>query len=228
MWMKKILFIDDDKKYVDIIKGILEKNDFEVEGIHTSFEGIELAKKHSYDAYIIDLYLDQFQGVQVGEIIKMHNPKAIIVYVSNSTEANDELRCLRTGGSDFVSKESSIEVFVERVRKAICENKVSQYETILKSEFESLEINQRKGLILKNGEPVHLTNTELKILTLLFEHKNEVISRETIIEEIWQIPFNESEIEPRTIDTHIKNIKRKLGVRSIISVRGVGYRWYEK
>ena len=226
--MKKILFIDDDKKYVGIMKEILEKNDFAIDGVHSSFEGIELAKSHDHDAYIIDLYLDQFQGVQVGEIIKMHNPKAIIIYVSNSTEVTDELRCLRTGGSDFISKESSIEVFVERVRKAISENKVAQFETILKSEFESLEINQRKGIVLKNGELIHLTTTEFKILTLLFEHKNEVISRETIIEEVWQIPFNELEMEPRTIDTHIKNIKRKLGVRSIISVRGVGYRWYEK
>lgn len=65
-------------------------------------------------------------------------------------------------------------------------------------------------------------------MTLLVENKNDTLSREVIAEEIWQIPTNELIVELRTIDTHIKNIKKKLNINLIISVRGIGYRWYEK
>ncbi|MDF9866503.1 DNA-binding response OmpR family regulator [Bacilli bacterium PM5-3] len=226
--MKKILFIDDDKKYSLIIKEVLEKNDFIVDLAHTSFDGIELAKSNIYDVYIIDLYLDQFQGTQVCEIIKIDNPDAIVIYVSNSTESNDELKCLRTGGADFVSKESSIEVFIERIRKALIEKNKLQSKKIIKSETENIEIDRIKGIVFKDNELVHLTSTEFRILILLLENKNEPVSRDEIIEDVWGIPYCEAEIEPRTIDTHVKNIKRKLKTKSIISVRGVGYRWYER
>lgn len=160
--MKKILFIDDDEKYMSIMKDVLERNDYVVDTVVSSIEGIEQAKENDYDVYIIDLYLDQFQGVQVGEILRMEGNDVPIIYVSNSTDSHDELRCLKIGGAEFIKKVVSIEIFLERLRKAIFEKRIENDSDVLICRSEGLEINVKKGFVTKRGDYIHLTATNLK------------------------------------------------------------------
>lgn len=226
--MEKILLIEDDKEYGEILEQMLSDTGYEVTRIEDSIEGLEYGKNNEYDLIISDLYLDKLTGAQVIEMIKMYRPDARVLMISNSVDTNDEIKSLRVGANDFVKKDSPFEVFLARVKNLIAKKSVSKTNfRMLSSETEGIEIDQQNRLVKKDGQFVHLTNVELDLLIYMLQHKNALLSRENLIENVWKVPVESSSIDLRTVDAHIKNLRRKLNLTSIFSVRGIGYRWYE-
>ncbi|MDR3215478.1 MAG: response regulator transcription factor [Bacilli bacterium] len=221
--MKRILFVDDDLKYVNIIKECLIANGYIVDVASNSVEALKYAKKRIYDLYLLDLYLDQFSGLQLAEFLRMNHSWANIVFLTNSDDDNDEIRCLRNGSADYLKKNMSINVMLERIGRSL--STVKREENMIRSA--EIEVDLKSYMVYKFGELIPLTVSEVKILAILMSNNKTAISRQELIEALYGLPLNEINAELRIIDAHVKNIKRKLNITSIVSIRGVGYRFNE-
>ncbi|MDR3215750.1 MAG: response regulator transcription factor [Bacilli bacterium] len=219
---KTLLFIDDDKIYSEILTGVLRKNGFIVECVNTVNNIKEIIESSSYDIYLIDYYLDNLRGTQLGEYILMYNREAVIVYISHSEDPKVELACLEMGGIEHIRKDQSFEVILKRLEKIFDKPMTSIYQ------YKDLSIDLKNFVVRKNDMIVKLTNIEFKLLKILVENRNESLPRDYIAENIWGYDYDSYLGELRTIDTHVKNLKKKLEINNIQAVRGVGYRWYER
>lgn len=225
--MKRILFIEDDKNYASIITQVLRDSNYIVDHVDNSIDGLNYAKENEYDIALIDLYIDQLLGTQVLEIMKLNNTNLKTILISNSDNAKDELKSLQSGAVDFIKKDTSIEIFLERIKKTLDYKNTNPIVQMVKSDIENIEVDLIKRLAYKNNEVVHLTKIEFDMLAYFLMHKNESLSRPVLVKEVWKLPHEIDMLELRTVDTHVKNLKSKLQLSSIVSVRGIGYRWYE-
>ncbi|MDL2211477.1 response regulator transcription factor [Erysipelotrichaceae bacterium OttesenSCG-928-M19] len=225
--MNSILIIEDDLDYGEILKQFLIDSGFSVELVSDSISGVNLIKENQYDLIISDLYLDKLNGAQVIDLVKMYNAESKTMMISNSTDSNDELKSLRVGADDFIKKDSTFEVILARVNNVLEKNKNKTKIKVLKSDAEEIELDKVNRIVYKQGKMVALTGMEFDLIAYFLAHKNELLSREVLIEKVWKIPLDSASIDLRAVDAHIKNLRSKLKISSILSVRGIGYRWYE-
>ncbi|MDF9866741.1 two-component system response regulator VanR [Bacilli bacterium PM5-3] len=225
--MKKILFIDDDTEYARMIIDLLKELNYNVDYSSSSIEGLEMAKKINYDLVIADLYLDKLNGNQIAEMLKVYREDAKVIILTNSTNPSDEVRGLQVGVDDYVKKDVSFEILVERIKRLIQDKKTSMSIKTIKSDVEQIKIDRENRIVKKDDVEVHLTMLEFDLLVYLLKNKNQLLSREQIIEKVWKVPADSLHVDLRTVDAHIKNLRSKLALSSIVSVRGIGYRWHE-
>lgn len=225
--MDKILLIEDDKDYGSILSHMLSDAGYDVTRVESSITGLDMGKDNKYDLIICDLYLDKLSGSQIIEMIKMYRPEIKALIISNSSDTNDELKSLRVGANDFVKKDSPFEVILARVKNLISQDTVKTNFKVITSDAEGIEVDQENRLVKKDGKFIHLTNVEFDLLVYMLQHKNDLLSREILIEKVWKVPADSATVDLRTVDAHIKNLRSKLKLSSIFSVRGIGYRWYE-
>ena len=225
--MKKILFIDDDPEYSMMIINFLKDLGYDVDYSQKSIDGLEMAKKNNYDLVISDLYMDKLNGNQIAEMLKMYRSETKVLILTNSTNPNDEVQGLRIGADDYVRKEAPFEVMFERIRRLIEVKQSNIVISNLKSNVENLDVDLINRVVRKDNNEIHLTMLEFDLLTFLLNNKNKLLSREQLIEKVWRVPADSLHVDLRTIDAHIKNLRSKLNISSIVSVRGIGYRWHE-
>lgn len=227
--MNKILFIDDDTEFGETFSELLLDNGYDVDYINNVSEALKKEKEKGYDLIIIDLYLEKFTGVQVVELIRNHNNTSKIMIMTNSIDDQDEIRLLRLGIDEYLRKNTSFFVMLERIRKVLISQKSQNIDDlILQDKNEKVVVDINKHLVEKEGSNIYLTHLEYDLLIYLLKNKNVLLSRESILENVWKLKEEEVHIDSRTVDVHIKNLRRKLKVTAIHSIRGVGYRWYEK
>ena len=223
----KILYIEDDIQFADLIKKYLEKADFEVDTVDNSIVALNMIEESDYDLVLSDLNLEKLNGNQVVEMVKKYNPLIKVALFTCSKDQFDELVALKTGADDYIKKETSFEILVARLKRLIDETKVSDFVNVLTSESEDISINIKDRVVTKSGELIRLTKLEFDLLKYFLENKNALLSRKDIYENIWHTSLESADIDLRNIDSHIKNLRKKLDISSIVSIRSVGYRWYE-
>lgn len=227
--MKKtrILYIEDDVKFAELIKRYLEKADFIVDTIDNSIDALEMVKDTDYDLVLSDLNLEKLNGNQVIEMVKKHNPLIKVALFTSSKDQFAELTALKTGADDYIRKETSFEILIARLNRLVKENNLADNIHILTSVEEGIILNVKNRIVSKNNELVRLTKLEFDLLKYFLENKNTLLSRRDIYENIWHTSLNTIDIDLRNIDSHIKNLRKKLDISSIVSIRSVGYRWHE-
>ncbi|MDL2211805.1 response regulator transcription factor [Erysipelotrichaceae bacterium OttesenSCG-928-M19] len=223
----RMLYIEDDFQFADLIKKYLEKADFEVDIVDDSIAALNMIKEKDYDLVLTDLNLEKLNGNQVVEMVKKHNPAIKVALFTCSKDQFDELQALKTGADDYIRKETSFEILVARLKRLINENHHRHFVSQLSSELEKITLNVKDRVTTKNGEMVSLTKLEFDLLKLFLENKNVLLSRRDIYENIWHTSLESADIDLRNIDSHIKNLRKKLDISAIVSIRSVGYRWHE-
>lgn len=221
--MKKILFIDDDHQYQTIINELLVREGYSVTLAESAYEGLDLFKNNNFDLVISDLVMDKVDGLQLISLLNRvdHNvPKIILTGEHNEKK---EVLGLDLDLDDYIYKPVSMEVLLKRIEKTIGNKKIRKAK--LTSEVDEIEIALNKRKVYKSGELVQVTKKEYELLALLLSNKNTVYTREEILDEIWHI--DKDLVDPRTVDTHVKNLRFKLDLTCINSIRGVGYEWFE-
>ena len=227
--MNKILFIDDDQDFGKVFSTLLRENEYEVEYASEAMVGLDLEKQNNYDLIIIDLYLEKFTGIQVAELIRSHNGKSRIMIMTNSIDDQDEVRALQLGIDEYLRKNTSFAVMLQRIKKVLeTPTKNTEQIIILESKQEKIKVDIENHAVEKQDKIIHLTHLEFDLLVYLLKNRNVLVSRELILEKVWKLKQDEVFIDSRTVDVHIKNLRRKLNVSAIHSVRGLGYRWHEK
>jgi len=228
---KKILVIDDEKNIRELIKFNLEAEDYKVIIAATGKEGLELID-NSFDLIVLDLMLPEVDGLTVCKKIRNNENYSFIpiIMLTAKSEEVDKILGLEIGADDYITKPFSPRELLARI-KAIFrrvdeqeqrkKEKNSQKEII---KVGNLELDQDRHEARKNGDPLKLTPKEFELFKYLLFNKNRVLTRDVLLEKIWGYTYSG---DTRTVDVHIRRLRKKIGDGYITTVRGVGYKFVE-
>ena len=227
---KTILVIDDEKNIRDLIKFNLESEDYQVKTASTGKEGLDLIDD-SIDLIILDLMLPEIDGLTVCKKIRNNKDYSFIpiIMLTAKSEEVDKILGLEIGADDYMTKPFSPRELLARIKaifRRINDNNQSEKE---KSKDEiitigNLELDQNRHEARKNGKPLKLTPKEFELLKYLLFNKNRVLTRDLLLEKIWGYTYSG---DTRTVDVHIRRLRKKIGKNYITTVRGVGYKFVE-
>ncbi|MGB9630297.1 MAG: response regulator [Thermodesulfobacteriota bacterium] len=223
--MKSILIIEDEKDIVDLINYHLKQSGFSVLSALDGNSGLELAKKERPDLIILDLMLPEMDGKDVCRVLKSNpSTKSIpILMLTAKSEEMDRVIGFELGADDYVTKPFSPRELVLRV-KAILRRKEIPQESEKIIQIDNLLIDRERHHVSIRGKPIRLTATEFKLLFELASKRGRVLTREILLDKVWGYTY---EGYARTVDTHIRRLREKLGAFGdfIETLRGVGYRF---
>lgn len=228
--MKKILLVEDDVDYAKILKNLLIEEKYIVDIVHTSVNALKRTNNISYDLVIVDLHLGTLNGIQLMELLRRANPGMKIMILTGSTLDQDEVVALQDGANEYVRKTIAFAVLIQRIEKLLHTNGENEYfsQQKLSSKFERIEMNPELREVTQDGNLVNLTQLEYDLLGYFLKNKNKPLSRANMFRDIWHLEVDVVSSDVRAIDTHVKNLRKKMKIKSIYTVRGIGYRWYEK
>ena len=221
-----ILVVDDEPKVARLARDFLEKNGFRVLTAGDGQSALATARREKPDLVILDLMLPTIDGREVCRILRRESDVPIIMLTALSEEI-DQVTGLEIGADDYVTKPFSLRTLVARVRSLLrrTSGEVRSPEVIRAG---GLEIDSAKYLVTFGGIPIKLTPNEFKLLHLLASHPGQTLTREGLLEDLHGTASNVD----RSVDSHIKNLRRKLetasGESMIETVYGIGYRFIEK
>lgn len=206
----RILVVEDEHLIANSIKKGLEQEKFDVDLAYEGTDGQDLALSGGYDLLILDLMLPQIDGLQICKEVRKEGIHTPILILTARTQTSDKVTSLNSGADDYLTKPFAFEELLARVKALLRRPQ--------QSETEDLKVgNQSIGSF-------SLTHKEFVLLEFLIRHTGQIISKETIIEKVWNY---ESNILPNTIEAYIKNIRRKVGpenAKLIQTIRGFGYK----
>ena len=202
-----------------VAKGIiysLEQKNYDVVHKVNSMQTKEFLKDNSVDLAILDVSLPDEDGFELYEKnLKVKNISTI--FLTAKDDENDIVKGLELGAEDYITKPFSIKELLVRINKILLRKRKN---TIVK--VKDIEFDLDKMAVYKNDEKIPLTSLEIKILYLLFTNINKVVTRNYILEKIWEWTGND--VNDNTVTVYLKRIREKLSSDIIITIKGIGYR----
>lgn len=223
--MPKILVVDDEPDAVELISFNLKAAGFEVLSASDGAEALKAARVYGPSLILLDVMLPEVDGLEVCKLLRRDPATSalpIIMLTAKAAEI-DRVLGLELGADDYITKPFSPRELVLRVKKLL-ERRQSSEEKAERLEFGDLALDIPRHLVTVAGRRVDLTATEFKLLSTLMERRGRVQSREQLLQDVWQY---DNMIDTRTVDTHMRRLREKLGraSRFLDTVRGVGYRF---
>jgi DNA-binding response OmpR family regulator len=224
---QKILVVDDEPEAVDLVEFNLKQAGFDVVTAADGEEALKKAKAHLPALVVLDLMLPEIDGLEVCKLLRRDPATAkmpVLMLTAKAAEI-DRVLGLELGADDYVTKPFSPRELVLRIKK-ILERGQAKTEVRDSMRFGDLLIDVPKHLASWRGKSFDLTATEFKLLTVLAQRSGRVQSRDALLRDVWEY---DSMIDTRTVDTHMRRLREKLGpaAKYLDTVRGVGYRFVE-
>lgn len=227
MTKQKILVVDDEPEAVELVEFNLKQAGFDVATAADGDEALKKAKANLPALMVLDLMLPEIDGLEVCKLMRRDATTAKIPILMLTAKASeiDRVLGLELGADDYVTKPFSPRELVLRVKKILDRGK-QKTETRESMRFGDLVIDVPKHLASWKGKAFDLTATEFKLLTVLAQRAGRVQSRDALLRDVWEY---DSLIDTRTVDTHMRRLREKLGpaAKHLDTVRGVGYRFIE-
>ena len=223
--MSKILVVDDEFRIRQIIRKYAEFEGYEVEEAVDGMQSIEVCRKNNFDLIIMDVMMPELDGFSAcREIRKFYDTP--IIMLSARGEEYDKIHGFELGSDDYVVKPFSPKELMMRVN-AVIKRTGSSSENETKKEvfkYQGLEVDFSARIVTIDGERIEMTPKEYDLFFYMVKNRGLALTRESLISEVWGYDFFGDE---RTLDTHIKLLRRSLGEysRCIVTLRGVGYRF---
>lgn len=225
-----LLVVEDEESLREALKLNLELEGYEVTTADKGPDVLKLVKNEYFDLIILDIMLPDMDGLTVCETIRMQHNDVPILFLSARNSGADRVAGLKKGGDDYMTKPFNLEELLLRVDKLIVKNrKIREPQTVGDVyEFDGCKIDfAAHECIDKDGNRQELSKKEAALLKLLIEHKNEVVSREHILQVVWGYNVYPT---TRTIDNFILNFRKYFerdsrNPRHFHSVRGIGYKF---
>ena len=218
----KILVVDDEARMRKLVKDFLVRKDYEVIEAADGEGAIDLFVEHNdFDLIILDVMMPKMDGWEVCREIRKFSKIPIIMLTAKSEES-DELLGFELGVDEYISKPFSPRILVARVDAILRRtNKIDQNEI---EQAGDIEINKAAHLVKVHGEIVDLSFKEFELLTYFVENEGIALSREKILNNVWNYDYFG---DARTIDTHVKKLRSKLGDcgKYILTIWGMGYKF---
>lgn len=219
---KRILIIDDEPDIVEILSYNLEKEGYEVYTASNGNEGIEQAKLVIPDLILLDVMMPEKDGIETCQELReiKELKKTLIVFLSARGEEFSQLAGFQAGANDYIVKLIKPKILISKVNALLQLATQVQVQNNL-VEIGSLVIDKDNFKVSQNGQSFLLPKKEFDLLFLLASNTNKVFQREEILEKVWG---NDVVVGERTIDVHIRRLREKLGINSIQTLKGIGYK----
>jgi len=222
---RKILVVDDDKKTVDLIRLYLEREQHGVLVAYDGREALSIARQSSPSLIILDWMLPKVDGLDICRILRAESNVPIIMLTARSTE-EDKLLGLDLGADDYVTKPFSPRELVARVR-VVLRRFVQEEEPSPPLQVGDLTIDLVAHEVWRNGELLHVTPKEFKLLEVLVKEPGRAFSRADLVDRVFGLGYEGFE---RTVDVHLMNLRKKIEADPnrplyLLTVYGVGYKF---
>jgi two-component system phosphate regulon response regulator PhoB len=224
---QKILVVDDEPDAVELIEFNLTGAGFDVITAEDGAEALKKARRSLPDLILLDLMLPEVNGLEVCKILRRDSATSAIPIIMLTAKAAeiDRVLGLELGADDYVTKPFSPRELVLRV-KNLLNHRRSEAVVAKKIHIGDLIVDMDRHLVWVRSKIVDLTATEFRLLSLLAQRRGRVQSREQLLQDVWHY---DSIIDTRTVDTHMRRLREKLGTAAdfLQTVRGVGYRFMD-
>lgn len=225
----KILVVDDEEDVTDLISYHLEVEGLTVEAINDPSLILGAGRDFRPDLFILDIMMPGIDGIQICRMIKADSKlkNVPVVFLTAKSEDDDKIVGWETGADDYICKPFNVKELVLRIKAILKRSRQNHRDAPDNTlNIRGVHLDEDQYLLEVDGERVELTATEFKLLRLLIERKGKVQTRENLLMNVWHY---ESDTETRTVDTHIRRLREKLGNQADIieTIRGVGYKVVE-
>ena len=223
---KTVLLVEDERRLREIVSDYFRNEGFEVIEAEDGKKALELFAEHEIDLIMLDIMLPEIDGWSVCRRIRKESAVPIIMLTARSDE-DDTLLGFELGADEYVTKPFSPKVLVARAKTLLkrADGAVGVAEENAMS-LAGIEVNRLSRTVLVDGEEIRLTHKEFELLVYLMENKGIVLSRQHLLDQLWGYDYYGDD---RTVDTHIKKLRNKLGdkAKHIGTVIRVGYKFEE-
>ncbi len=211
--MSKILIVEDEKNISDLIKDTISLAHYEYDCSYDGEDALNKIKENKYDLILLDIMLPKIDGFEIIEKIKTIDTP--IIFLSAKNDVNSIVKGLKGGGIDYITKPFEPLELLARIELRISKTKENIYK------FKNITVNLNTREVSKDKEKIYLAPKEYDLLILILNNKNKVLSRDEILDKVWNI---ETDVETRTVDYHIQQLRKKLDLKeNLITIHGVGY-----
>ena len=218
--MKKILVVEDELEIRQLLASYLRNEGFSVSEAEDGVAAIELFGKEKFDLVILDILIPKIDGYGVCELVKSKSDVPVI-FLSALGDENSMIKGYDSLADDYVTKPFSMPVFLRKVKAVLRREHSSSNEEYQKICHKNVVMIPDLMKVTVDGKDVELTSKEFDLLLTLVKNPGRVYTREMLLEMLWD--YN-SLVDERIIDSHVKNLRRKVGEGFIETVRGRGYR----
>lgn len=220
--MSKVFIVEDEKTIRDELSIFLARYGYEVEAAESFENIIEDIKKSNSDLILLDVNLPIFDGYYICREVRKFSEIPIIVVTSRDSDI-DELMSMNLGADDFVTKPYNTQILLARIEAILKRvNRSLTPQDVL--EYKYMKVNLSNGTVSYNDKTIEITKNELKILSYLIKNKGKIVSRENLMNYLWDC---EMFIDDNTLSVNVTRIRKKLeeiGLKNIIETRrGLGY-----
>lgn len=218
----KILLIEDDKSLSTFIKKGLRENGHIIDDFNDGGKGLEAAYLEEHDIILLDRMLPSIDGISIVKQLRKDNIFTPVLFLSALGEVDDKVKGLKAGGDDYLIKPFSFSELIARVEALNRRQNPKSQNDILK--VEDLVLNKRKREVKRSENLIQLQPQEYRLLEILMENANEVLTRTMLLEKVWDLHF-----DPQTniIDVHISRLRKKIdkdfNKGLLKTIRGAGY-----
>ncbi len=218
--MLKILIVDDEIKIREVVKEYARVSNYEADEASNGLDAIEMVKNNDYDCVILDIMMPELDGFSACKKIKELKNVPIIM-LSARQEEDDKLFSFDIGVDDYVTKPFSPKELMARIKVVCDRNKKHDNNKYI---FNTLVVDVDGRNVSIDNEKITLTPKEFDLLVFLIKNKNIALDRDNILQSVWGSKFFNDD---RTVDTHIKMLRKDLGEygKNIVTVRGMGYKF---
>jgi len=222
-----VLVVDDDPGVLDVVAFMLRREGFEVDEEKDGAAALDAARKRSYDIVILDIMLPGMSGTDICRELRNESDVPILMLTARDAEI-DRVLGLELGADDYVSKPFSAAELLSRVRAILRRRELDRVNGVgvTVRKLGGLNIDLGRHEVLVDGDRVHLTLSEFKVLALLAEQPERIVSRRELMQHLWA---SEHVGDEHACEVHISNLRRKIErdpsqPRRLVTVRGLGYK----
>ncbi len=216
---QQILIIEDEKSIQNILKAFLIEAGYTVILTDDGMQGITAFHRDSYDLVLLDIMMPKIDGYTVCEMIRNESNTPVIILTALDDEES-QMKGFDLLADDYITKPFSMPLVLRRI-EAVLRRSGEQPDNSLLLFHRDIQLDTQNYKVFVSGNEVVLTAREFEILRLLMENKGHVFTRDNLLNQIWDYNYYGDE---KIVNTHIKNIRKKLGTECIETIRGVGYR----
>jgi DNA-binding response OmpR family regulator len=220
--MIKLLLVEDDKTIVKHLTSLLQQENYDVISVDGQSKAMEVIENNKIDIALLDLSLKEGHGFSLYQQIKSYKDIPIIFLTASNDEFN-ELTGLSMGADDYIPKPFHPRILLSRISNIL--KRYSINETIYT--YKNIKLNSVSGKVYKDNQEIYLSALEYKLLLIFFHNQNKILTRDMLLEEIWNI--SKEDVNDNTLTVYIKRIRNKIeddpsSPVIIKTLRGLGYK----
>lgn len=218
--MPKILIVEDDTDIIELLQNFLEEVNYEVVTSEDGVAAISLFNSDVFDLVLLDIMLPKIDGFAVCEIIRQKSKVPIIMLTALSGE-EEQIKGLDLQVDDYITKPFSMPILIRKIAAVLRRSGKSTQDEHQSISYKNLTLDLDSYNACVDGVTYELTQREFELLRELLTNQSRVLTRQSLLNRLWRYDFYGDE---RVVDTHIKNLRKKLGIDFIQTIRGVGYK----